>query len=75
MYEQTHKIIQTYLKKGDPAVDTDKQLFTKYMRYQISIEDLMQAFKINNSIPNKEFLKIKPEHFIRWLAEIGYIRY
>lgn len=75
MYEQTHEIIQRYLKRGDLAADCDKKTFAKYTARQIDIETCMKIFKDNNSIPKKDFQKINQADFIRWMREIGYVRY
>ena len=75
MYEQSHKIIQRYLKKGDVVVEVDKKTFTKYMNKQIDIVTCMELFRENNNIPRKQLAKIRTEDFIFWLKEIGYERY
>ena len=75
MYEKTHKIIQEHLKKGHMACEMDKVLFTKYSRGEINLNTCMEMFKENNKIPDKFYIQIKPEDFVQWLKEIGYVRY
>ena len=75
MYEKSHEIIQTFLKKGDAAIDVDKKLFTQYIKWEINLKTTMDKFKENNSIPDADFEKIKAEDFERWMEELGYKRY
>lgn len=61
------------LRKGSSAAKLDQGAFTKWEKGQLSTEEALKIFRINNGIGERE--TIHESEFIMFLESLGYRRH